>query len=218
MINNLNTYLQFYISDFKQPPSDWESFNKDEYRNVLKEANKYLDLENRYFFPKINNVFHFGTDKGERLILMAKESGYEGDHRSYAQDGSHRIEPGRVVFFVKEDGRINSGRMLESALRAMFEKEGLNLSDYTFESPAPPIRDIKPYRPPDSIRRPGDPAYLWDQPPSRTEKIRKKENSDRIAAGSKSFHMLPWVIGIAIVGILLLWFVIHRSHDHKAPP
>ncbi len=210
VIHNLRNTIELYKNEFKKVPTNWESFDKDGYRNVLKDANKIMDLENRYYFPKIAKTFNSDTNTAKKIILMAKRPGGEGDIKLYNQDGSFYLEPGRIVFFEELSGGINSGRILESALHAMFEEAGLNLSDYTLDSPAIPKRETKPYRLPDSLRPSTDPEDILEKIGTRAEKKRQHDNDGTTESRPTITPNLWWAIAIGVVGCCGLWVVIRR--------
>lgn len=210
VIHNLRNTIELYKNEFNQVPTNWDSFDKDGYRNVLEDANKVLDLENRYFFPRIGKTFFDGATSGRKIILMAKSPGAEGDIELRDQDGTPYLEPGRIVFFETLSGGIDSGRILEKKLRAMFEEAGLNLADYTLDSPAPPKRETKPYRLPDSLRRFDHSEDLSEKAGTRAEKRPQHKNNGTIESLPTAIPPLWWAIGIGVVGCCGLWLVIRR--------
>lgn len=119
LANLLNSYKENHSGKL---PRDWESFFSDQPMSpsAIFELKKYLDVQNRYQFLVFEKPFIIhGLD--ELFIVMANQSGGEGDQQ----------EPGRFVIVETSGGEIQTRRYTETILKAVFHKNGYNLSDYT---------------------------------------------------------------------------------------
>lgn len=207
-LSSLKYAIELYRAERNEVPKDWASMEKFGLKTTLDEAREMLDIENRYMFPNLQTIFYSGSFAGKRIVLMAKKAGDEGSLKIYENDTEFRVVDGRFVIFEKVDtGVIDSGRISEAKLKAQFHNEGLSLADFTFEAPPKPKAELKVYRPPDSIRRPGDPPALWEEPPPRATKQRGEfEPSGQVGGEySNSVWRLIIAFGIACVAGILFF-------------
>lgn len=183
-----------------------ESFG---FKSILEEAREILDVENRYMFPNVEKIFKSPSSSGKRIVLMANRSGKEGNLKIYEDRINIRPIAGRfVVFEMVDDGRIESGRISEEVLKSMFESEGLNLADFTSEETAK--IEFKPYQLPSNIRRPGDPAHLWEPKSNRPDKRAKDSLPSKIAHHDTELKSQWKWISIAGILFVMIFFIVKR--------
>jgi hypothetical protein len=115
--------IRLYNSQKKETPTSWKVMEQFGSETTLKSAREILDIENRYFFPNIENAFASRHQSKRRIILMAKNSGEEGDIRNYESFSSFKSNKGRFVIFKNTvSGEIESGKITEEELFTTFQR------------------------------------------------------------------------------------------------
>ena len=209
--SNMRLVVDAYGKKYQKMPENWDSLIESKFLagEMLENARKYMDVENRYFFPNLPTIFDNGISR-ERIIIMAKQPGGEGDDTDSFDGKAIMNVSGRFLVVERTDGKIDSGRFPEKLLQIMFEKAGLNLKDHTFASAPQPKREIKRH-PSESVRRPGDPANLWEADATRPE---KKRGDPKVGINTNqrdgSLPRWKWVIGFLIAFLLALLFLKSR--------
>ena len=205
--SNMRLVVDAYGRKYHKMPENWNSLIESKFLagEMLENARKYLDVENRYFFPNLPTIFDNGISR-ERIIIMAKQSGGEGDDTDSFDGKTMMNVPGRFLVVERTDGKIDSGRFPEKLLQIMFEKAGLNLKDYTFAVAPQPKREIKRH-PSESVRRPGDPANLWEADATRPER-KRGDPKVGINANQRDGFLTrwKWAIGSLIAFLLAVLF------------
>lgn len=131
-LKNVANSLRFFKQDKGGLPDNWDDFIKSGYLSgdILQQARDKCDLENRYrFFGGEKKILI--PSKNERIIIMAKYPGLEGDHPGSNDPAEVH---GRFLFVETADGGIETRRYSEVALKIFFADAGLNLQDYTVEA------------------------------------------------------------------------------------
>ncbi len=204
--------LELYKKEHNSLPDNWDSLIKSGFflGAVRDDTHKFLDIENRYFFTNISTVFDGGIVQ-ERIILMAKQAGGEGDIRRKNDDGKIEQYPGRLLIVETIDGKIDSGHFSEKQLQAMFDKAGLKLADYTFTAPPLPNK-VHEGKPDPSEKILDDPnnhtssgTSVIKNPEGREKKPKSSGIEDRLGHPGSFSTWLIWLGGIFIA--IISWII-----------
>lgn len=124
---NLTRIISIYKEKTSEYPDSWDKLVAyDEANDVSLSLCRFqLNFEKRYGF--IGDSRYIDTYPPEKIIVMALESGAEGD----ITRSDDSVEKGRWLIVETENRKIETRWYSEEALRAIFSRSGLNLKDYT---------------------------------------------------------------------------------------
>ena len=211
-LTNVRGSLKIYKSSHEgKLPKSWEDFISsgaisDE---ILDNARRYCDLENRYFFVNSEPVF---SENGApaRIVIMAKQSGGEGNQLFENEKKETEEVAGRWIIVETSDGDIQTRNYTESQLEGRFQRAGLSLIDYTFDGPPPPKRSATN---PDNRSNKSENQPLGGIPDlAKNDRPAKNKLSDQVnsAPQAHSWRIFT-LIGGLFVAILAGWWMLKKK-------
>jgi len=114
-------------------PGNWGDFNKvaeERFADVIVNAKKYLDIENRYMFFEEPPVFEIHGDK-MKFVMIANDSVREGARILTDENGVSQTKPGRYLIVERANGELGTIGLSEISLKRLFTEKGLSLDAYT---------------------------------------------------------------------------------------
>lgn len=183
-------------------PKDWKELVESGVlsNRMIEDAEKYLDFENRYCFPDPPIALK-NRNSEIRVIIMANQSGGEGDYQSLDEKGNPLQVAGRYLIFETSEGKIGSGRFTEKRLEKMFIDSGINLLDHTFDAPPPPKRTKQP--------NPNETHRLVLRGPEDFGK--SGENPGHHRNRPEEINWLPWICGGFVLMTILIWLILRNQ-------
>lgn len=183
-VERVMSEIRFVISEYKnahkKTPENWSELF-DAFPNakpMFERARRICDIENRYQLPRLEAIQI--SDRKERIVVMAKAPGAEGNDPEAA---SEDLVGGRLLIVEMPDGSLETRRYSEKALKIWFGKANLNLENFTSTMPPAPLRQSGQ---PGTGEQPGviDPSAAEAEPSHASNAIHP-ERREPAAAGAE---------------------------------